>query len=70
MYDQAGPVLRIECGSNDVSPYRHHRKVEKTSFSQGDLAGLMRAGGARDLEFIGELEARSGGQTNSAREPQ
>jgi hypothetical protein len=78
MYDKAGRVLRIECVSNDVSFYRHHRKVEhrdgtsdyrvadlkKSIFSLGDLAGLMRAGCARYLEFIGELEDRSGGQTN------
>jgi hypothetical protein len=71
-------VLRIECVSNDVSCYRHHRKVEprdgtsdyrladlkKAIFSRGDLAGLMRAGGARYLEFIGELEDRRGGPTN------
>lgn len=80
MYDKAGRVLRIECVSNDVSFYRHHRKVEhrdgtsdyrvadlkKSIFSLGDLAGLMRAGCARYLEFIGELEDRSGGQTNLA----
>ncbi len=78
MYDQAGRVLRLECVSNDVSFYRHHRKVEhrdgssdyrvadlkKSIFSLGDLAGLMRAGCARYLEFIGELEDRSGGPTN------
>ena len=78
MYDKAGRVLRIECVSNDVSFYRHHRKVEhrdgtsdyrvadlkKSIFSLGDLAGLMRAGCARYLEFIGELEDRSHGQTN------
>ena len=78
MYDKAGRVLRIECVSNDVSFYRHHRKVEhrdgtseyrvadlkKSIFSLGDLAGLMRAGCARYLEFIGELEDRSSGQTN------
>jgi hypothetical protein len=78
MYDKAGRVLRIECVSNDVSFYRHHRKVEhrdgtsdyrvadlkKSIFSLGDLAGLMRAGCARYLEFLGELADRSGGQTN------
>ena len=78
MYDKAGRVLRLECVSNDVSFYRHHRKVEhrdgtsdyrvadlkKSIFSLGDLAGLMRAGCARYLEFIGEVEDRSGGQTN------
>jgi len=71
-------VLRIECVSNDVSFYRHHRKVEhrdgtsgyqvadlkKSIFSLGDLRGLMRAGCARYLEFLGELEDRSLGQTN------
>lgn len=78
MYDKAGRVLRIECVSNDVSFYRHHRKVEhrdgtsdyqvadlkKSIFSLGDLSGLMRAGCARYLEFLGELEDRSPGQTN------
>jgi hypothetical protein len=78
MYDKAGRVLRIECVSNDVSFYRHHRKVEhrdgtsgyqvadlkKSLFSLGDLRGLMRAGCARYLEFLGELEDRSPGQTN------
>ena len=78
MYDKAGRVLRIECVSNDVTFYRHHRKVEhrdgtsdyrvadlkKSIFSLGDLAGLMRAGCARYLEFLGELEDRSHGQTN------
>lgn len=78
MYDKAGRVLRIECVSNEVSFYRHHRKVEhrdgtsdyqvadlkKSIFSLGDLRGLMRAGCARYLEFLGELEDRSPGQTN------
>jgi hypothetical protein len=78
MYDKAGRVLRIECVSNDVSFYRHHRKVEhrdgtsdyqvadlkKSIFSLGDLRGLMRAGCARYLEFLGDLEDRSPGQTN------
>ncbi len=78
MYDKAGCVLRIECVSNDVSFYRHHRKVEhrdgttdyrladlkKSIFSLGDLRELMRAGCARYLEFLGELEDRSPGQTN------
>lgn len=78
MYDKAGRVLRIECVSNDVSFYRHHRKVEhrdgtsgyqvadlkRSIFSLGDLSGLMRAGCARYLEFLGELEDRSPGQIN------
>ncbi len=38
--------------------------LKKSIFSLGDLAGLMRAGCARYLEFIGELEDRSGGPTN------
>jgi hypothetical protein len=78
MYDKAGRVLRIECVSNDVSFYQHYRKVEhrdgtsdyrvaglkKSIFSLGDLSGLMRAACARYLEFLGELEDRSPGQTN------
>ena len=78
MDDKAGRVLLIECVGNDVSFYCHHRKVEhrdgaseyrvaglkKSIFSLGDLAGLRRAGCARYLAFIGELEGPSGGQTN------
>jgi hypothetical protein len=78
MYDKAGRVLRLECVSNDVSFYRHHRKVEhrdgtsdyrladlkKSVFSLGDLRALMRAGCARYLNFLGELEDRSPGQVN------
>lgn len=78
MYDKAGRVLRLECVSNDVSFSRHHRKGEhrdgtsgyqvadlkKSLFRLGDLRGLMRAGCARYLEFLGELEDRSPGQTN------
>ena len=78
IYDKFGRVLRIETTTNDVSFFKHHRKVEhrdgtsdyrvadlkKSIFSLGDLAGLMRAGCARYLEFVGELEDRSGGQTN------
>jgi hypothetical protein len=78
MDDKAGRVLRLECVSNDVSFYRHHRKVEhrdgtsdyqvadlkKSIFSLGDLRELMRAGCVRYLEFLGELEDRSPGQTN------
>jgi hypothetical protein len=37
---------------------------KKTIFRLGDLAGLMRAGGARYLEFVGELADRRGGPTN------
>jgi len=69
--DKAGRALRLDCVSNDVSIYRHHRKVEqrdgssddrvadlkKSIFRLGDLAGLMRVGCARDWEFLGELEA-------------
>ena len=71
-------MLRLECVSHDASFDRPHRKVEprdgtsdyrvadlnKSSFSLGDLAGLMRAGCARYLEFLGELEDRRSGQTN------
>lgn len=78
MYDKAGRVWRIECISNDVSFYRHYRKVEhrdgssgyqvadlkKSIWSLGDLRELMRAGCARYLEFMGELEDRSGGRIN------
>ena len=38
--------------------------LKKSIFGLGDLRGLMRAGCARYLEFLGELEDRNSGQTN------
>lgn len=78
MYDKHGQVLRIECTANDVTFFKHYRKVEhrdgtadyavtalkKSIYSLGDLRGLMHAATGRYLEFIGALEDRSPGQAD------
>lgn len=70
MYDRGGRILRIEGTSNDITFFRHHRKVEhkdgsiehkvaplkKSIYSLTDLDGLMAAACRRYLEFIGTLE--------------
>ena len=75
LYDKHGQVLRIECTANDVTFFKHHRKVEhkdgsstyqvaplkKSIYSLGDLRGLLAAANARYLQFLGELEDRSEG---------
>jgi hypothetical protein len=81
LYDKRGRVLRLECTANDVTFFKHYRKVEhrdgpptyqvaalkKSLFSLGDLAGLMRAACARYLAFLSALEDRSGGSVNLER---
>jgi hypothetical protein len=81
LYDKRGRVLRLEGTANDVTFFKHYRKVEhrdgpptyqvaalkKSLFSLGDLAGLMRAAGARYLAFLSALEDRSGGSVNLER---
>lgn len=78
MYDKRGRVLRIEVTANDVTFFRHYRKVvgrdgqseykvtalKKSIYSLGDLKGLMQAATVRYLAFISALEDRSGGQVN------
>jgi hypothetical protein len=75
MYDKRGIILRIETTANDVSFFKHHRKVEqkngetvhkvaplkKSIYSLGDLRGLMAAANRRYLEFISALEDPSAG---------
>jgi len=75
LYDKHGQVLRIECTANDVTFFKHHRKVEhqdgtstyqvaplkKSIYSLGDLRGLLAAANARYLQFLSELEDRSEG---------
>lgn len=75
LYDKHGLVLRIECTANDVTFFKHHRKVEhkdgsstyqvaplkKSIYSLGDLRGLLAAANARYLQFLGELEDRGEG---------
>jgi len=81
LYDKRGRVLRLECTANDVTFFKHYRKVEhrdgpptyqvaalkKSLYSLGDLAGLLRAAGARYLAFLSALEDRSGGSVNLKR---
>jgi hypothetical protein len=70
MYDKHGLVLRIETTTNDVSFFKHYRKVEhrdgtssmknasvlKTIYSLGVMAGLMTAANRRYLAFISSLD--------------
>lgn len=70
MYDRGGRILRIEATSNDITFFRHHRKVEhrdgkseykvaplkKSIYSLTDLDELMAAACRRYLDFIGTLE--------------
>jgi hypothetical protein len=70
MYDKFGRVLRIETTTNDVSFFKHHRKVEhrdgsstfklaplkKSIYSFHDLRQLLIASNRRYLEFISAIE--------------
>ena len=69
MYDK-GRVLRIEATSNDITFFRHHRKVvsrdgraeykmaplKKSIYSLSDMVGILNAACLRYLDFIGTLE--------------
>ena len=75
MYDKFGLVLRIETTSNNVSFFKHHRKVEqrdgntvyklaplkKSIYSLGDLQHLLRAANRRYLDFISAIDDPSEG---------
>lgn len=70
MYDKAGRVLRIEATSNDITFFRHYRKVvsrdgaadykvaplKKSIYSLSDVIELLSAATGRYLDFIGTLE--------------
>lgn len=70
MYDKGGRVLRIEATSNDITFFRHHRKVvsrngqqeykmaalKKSIYSLSDVVGILSAACLRYLDFIGTLE--------------
>jgi hypothetical protein len=78
LYDKQARILRVECTSNDVSFFKHYRKVEhrdgsstykdaalkKSIFSLGDLRDLMSAACRRYLEFLSHLEDHSSGRTD------
>jgi len=75
MYDKFGLVLRIETTANNVSFFKHHRKVEqrdgttvyklaplkKSIYSLGDLQQLLIAANRRYLDFISALHDPSEG---------
>lgn len=75
MYDKFGLVLRIETTANNVSFFKHHRKVEqrdgttvyklaplkKSIYSLGDLQQLLIAANRRYLDFISALDDPSEG---------
>jgi len=68
MYDK-GRVLRIEATSNDITFFRHHRKVvsrqgreeyklaalKKSIYSLTDVVGILAAVCRRSLDFLGTL---------------
>lgn len=70
IYDKHGIVLRVETTANDVSFFKHHRKVEhrdgtqsrkvapvrKTIFSLVDLRGLLLAANRRYLDFLAAVD--------------
>jgi hypothetical protein len=75
MYDKLGRVLRIETTSNDVTFFKHYRRVEhrdgtwvmknasvkKSIYSLPALAELMRAANRRYLEFLSALDDPTAG---------
>lgn len=75
MYDKHGLVLRIETLANDVTFFKHHRKVEhrdgtwemketplkKSVYSLPTLVSLMGAANRRPRAFISTLEDPTGG---------
>jgi hypothetical protein len=76
MYDKVGRVLRIETTINDVSFFKHHRKVEhrdgpasrelaplkKSIYSLIDLREILLGCNQRYLEFLSAIEDHSDGQ--------
>lgn len=86
MYDKFGRVLRLETTTNDVSFFKHHRKVEhrdghttremaglkKTIYSLIDLREILAGCNRRYLEFLSAIEDTASGQRELTRltEPQ
>ena len=75
MYDKLGRVLRIETTSNDVTFFKHYRRVEhrngtstmknapvkKSIYSLPVVAELMKAANRRYLEFLSALDDPTAG---------
>jgi hypothetical protein len=86
MYDKFGCVLRLETTTNDVSFFKHHRRVEhrdghatrqlaalkKTIYSLIDLREILAGCNRRYLEFLSAIEDTSAGERDLVRlsEPQ
>lgn len=78
MYDKFGRVLRLETTTNDVSFFKHYRKVEhrdhhetrevapvkKTIYSLIDLRGILLGCNRRYLEYLSALDDFSSGMRN------
>jgi hypothetical protein len=76
LYDKFGLILRIETTTNDVSFFKHHRKVEhragratrevaplkKSIYSLIDLREILLGCNQRYLEFLSSLDDHSSGQ--------
>src|SRR5690606_19500310 len=76
MYDKFSKILRIETTTNDVSFFKHYRKVEhkdgtsskklagmkKNIYSLRPLKDMLKASNKRYLEFISGIENKSAGQ--------
>jgi hypothetical protein len=75
MYDKFGRILRIETTANDVSFFKHYRKVEhrdgtsslkqapmkKTIYSLPALMDLSRAANRRYVEFVSSIDDPNAG---------
>ena len=75
MYDKFALVLRVETTCNDVTFFKHHRRVEhrdgtwemklapmkKSIYSLPDLMELLGAANRRYLEFLGALDDPTAG---------
>jgi len=76
MYDKFSKILRIETTTNDVTFFKHYRKVEhkngttsmknaplkKNIYSLNDLSGLLKASNKRYIEFISAIENKEVGR--------
>jgi len=81
MYDKFARILRLETTTNDVSFFKHHRKVEhddgtatrelaplkKSIYSLIDLREILAGCNRRYLEFLSALEDTSSGERDLAK---
>jgi hypothetical protein len=75
LYDKCGLMARVECTTNDVSFFKHHRWVEhrdgtrqfklaplrKNIYSLAELRKLMRAANQRYLSFMASIDNPNAG---------